>query len=312
SQDLSNWIWANRDALAANAFDDQWFSLMIQPPIGDYLVPNKFPGTQTWFRGSLNNLAQPNLEFWNAPPPPGFTDSDFEWSNARFHFSAGTCRGCHGAEVGAASFMIIGPGDGWSGAPLVSAFLAGEVDVPDPVTGSTRLMNEPVRRENDLRNLANGAPVLVPVFGNNYTVVFRTGSKCMDSAGNNTTDGAFTQLFSCHGNANQRLSLVSAGTGVYNLKYKHSGKCIDVQNGSTSDGARVVQMTCSSSRASQKLALLTQGVDVAAPPLSRVLRFQHSNLCLTVQGQGTADSTPIIQTSCPDTNDVSKGFDLVE
>jgi len=91
---------------------------------------------------------------------------------------------------------------------------------------------------NDLRNLVNGAPVLVPVVGNNYTVRFQTSGKCLDSAGNTTNDGAFSQLYSCHGNPNQRLSLVSAGNGVYNLKYKHSGKCIDVQNASNEWSAR--------------------------------------------------------------------------
>jgi hypothetical protein len=166
-----------------------------------------------------------------------------------------------------------------------------------------------VRRENDLRNLVNGRPVLLPTFGNNYTVRFVTGNKCLDSAGNNSTDGAFSQLFTCHGNANQRLSLVSVGANVYNLKYKHSGKCIDVQNGSTSSGARVVQMSCNSSRTSQKLTLETRS---GVTPAARVLRFQHSNMCLLVQNQATADSTPVIQGACPASTDFAKGFNLVE
>jgi hypothetical protein len=43
-----------------------------------------------------------------------------------------------------------------------------------------------------------------------------------------------------------------------------------------------------------------------------VLRFQHSNLCLLVKDQGTANATPIVQGTYPGSSDFSKGFDLVE
>ena len=47
-------------------------------------------------------------------------------------------------------------------------------------------------------------------------------------------------------------------------------------------------------------------------PNPRVLRFQHSNLCLLVQNQGTANGTPIVQGTCLSSTDFAKGFHLVE
>jgi hypothetical protein len=261
-------------------------------------------------RGSLNNTNNNNTEdFFSGPFPTGMNEGQiFDWSDARFRFSVGTCKGCHGADSGAGALQI-SPSNGPGAEAGRSQFLSGPVTVDDPTgLGFPRTLDELSRRETDLRNLANGAAVTSPVFGNNYTVRFATSNKCLDSAGNTTTDGAFSQLFTCHGNGNQRLSLVSAGSFVYNLKYKHSGKCIDVQNGSTSNGARVVQATCNGSRASQKLTMSV----VTGTPERRVLKFQHSNLCLLVQNQATTDTTPVIHATCPTYGEGGKGIDLVE
>ena len=43
SQQMSDWIWQNRSALSANAFDFEISSRgTISPPIGSYWVPNTF------------------------------------------------------------------------------------------------------------------------------------------------------------------------------------------------------------------------------------------------------------------------------
>ena len=313
SQLLSNWIWSNRGDLVANAFDLEFESAgsgaVTAFPIGSYSVPNQFPGTTTWFRGSLNDTNNNNTEdFFSGPFPQGMTEGQLlEWSDARFRFSVGTCRGCHGADAAGSSQIMPQSGPGTQAGR--SPFLNGPVTIDDPTgLGFPRTLDEMSRRENDLRNLVNGAAVTGPVFGNNYKVRFANGGKCLDSAGNTTTEGAFSQLFTCHGNGNQRLSLVSAGSFLYNLKYKHSNKCIDVQNASTSSGARVVQTTCNSSRPSQKLEFSV----VTGTPERRVLKFQHSNLCLLVENQGTADGTRIVQATCPTYSEGGKGFDLVE
>jgi hypothetical protein len=321
SQRMSDWIWTNRTALFANAFDYEIGRLgsrtVTDLPIGSYSVPDTFPGTNIWFRGGLNSLVSSN-EFWGGPTPTGMPPGQsHDWSEARFRFSVGTCRGCHGAETATGGFLHILPNTPGTEAGR-SAFLRGSVNVVDPVNPNiSRQFNEMFRRENDLRGLVNLAPVLVPVLGNNYTVRFSNSGKCLDSAGDNSNDGAFSQLWSCHERGNQRLSLVSVGTNVYNLKYKHSGKCLDVenapgsQNASTNPNARVVQRSCVSGRTSQRVTLSTIGGAPLGTPAPRLVQFQHSNLCMLVENQATLDGTRIIQATCP-TSPYTAGFNLVE
>jgi hypothetical protein len=310
STQVSDWIWANRSALTANAMDVELTNGAVLPPIGSYSVPNKFPGTQTWFRGGMNSIPSPTTEVWGGNYPNGL-GSEFlmDYSDARFRFSVGTCRGCHGGDTATGMLHIV-PSTPGSEAGR-SSFLSGPVTAGDTWWNGqfSRTFDEMTRRENDLRGLVNSSPVLLPVLGNNYIVRFANSGKCLDSANNTNNDGDFSQLYTCHGNPNQRLSLVEVSAGVYNLKYKHSGKCIDVQNASTSDGARVVQMACNSARNSQKLTL---SVLTGATPNRRLLRFQHSNRCLLVQNQATADTTAIVQGACPASNEFSKGFSLAE
>jgi Ricin-type beta-trefoil lectin domain-like len=320
SQLMSNWIWSNRDALFANAFDYEVGRVgnraATLPPISSYSVPDKL-NANTNFRGGVNSLGQfvsnGNVlsfpGFFGGPTPTGVSQAQVpEWKDARFRFSVGTCAGCHGEDTNTSLFHVQ-PGSVGSEATR-SAFLSGVVDVVDPTDGNIRQLNEMWRRENDLNSIVNGSPVTNPVYGNNYTVRFKASGKCLDSAGDNSNDGALSQLYACHGNRNQRLALEAVSAGVYRLKYKHSGKCIDVQNASTANGARVEQRTCNSARNSQKLTLDTLSGN--PPPSTRVLRFSHSNLCLLVQNQATADATPIVQGTCPTSPDFAKGFDLVE
>ena len=313
SQLLSDWTWNNRQALFANAFDWELARTnraVTEPPIGSYSVPDKFPNTNTFFRGGVNTLSGGFPGYWSGPLPTGLSNNQLsEWKEARFRFSVGTCNGCHSEETGTNILHILPSAVGSEATR--SPFLSGWVAINDPVYGesSVRGFDEMARREADLRKLVTGAPVTNPVFGNNYTVRFKNSGKCLDSAGDTTADGALSQLYACSGNRNQRLSLESVGTGVYRLKYKHSGKCLDVQNASTSSGARVEQRTCSSARNSQKLTLSVVDGVVPAP---RALKFQHSNLCLMVQNQGTGNTTPIVQATCPASGETSKAFDLVE
>jgi len=302
---LGNFIWQNRDPLFANAFDFELTGSGPQDPIGEYVVPDKFAGTNTWFRGSINEMGIANDDdFWNAPTPSGADGLTFV--QARFRFSIGTCRGCHGRDT-ATGFNHVAPAQLGQEA-FLSAFVSGPTDVEDAVLpGFFRSFDEMTRRAIDQDILVFGGAVRQPVFGNNYTLRFVGDSKCLDSAGNNTTEGAFSQAYDCHGNANQRLSLVSVGNHVYSLKYKHSGKCLDIQNGSTASGARVIQATCNSSRGSQKLLL-----DSFESPTYRLLRFQHSNLCLLEQAQPNGVPPRIIQGACPAVGNAGPGFQFVE
>jgi len=320
---MSNWIWANRGDLFTNAFDFEVARsgnrAVTDPPIGSYLVPDTLSGG--WFRGGLNTVGDPActatldpgcaVSTWQGPLP---TDMPSEllndWIQARFRFSVGTCAGCHSGDTNTQMLHIFpqepGPGAEANRSPLLS----GPLTVDDPAfPGFSRSFDEMQRRENDLRNLVNGVPVGLPVLGNNYTVRFQNSGKCMDSIGNTTNNGALSQLYTCNGEGNQRLSLVSVGTGVYNLVYEHSGKCVDVVNAATNLNARVEQRTCDPTRASQKLTLGVLGGSVPNP---RFLKFQHSDKCLQVLNQGLTNGSAIVQGTCPTSNEFAKGFHLVE
>jgi hypothetical protein len=71
-----------------------------------------------------------------------------------------------------------------------------------------------------------------------------------------------------------------------------------------------VQLTCNGGSNSQKVFLDTLWSGLG--PFPRAIRFKHSNLCLLVKNQATADSTPLVQGTCPDVTDFAKGLDLVE
>jgi hypothetical protein len=313
SQPMSDWIWANRAALSANALDrevvETGANAVVRPPIGSYSVPDRFPSPNntTWFRGSLAVLGAGGP--LDGPGPTGLTTETLqEWIDARHRFGLGTCDGCHGGETGT-PILHIKPGEFPGSQAILSPFLSGPTTVSDPVWGSglVRTFDEMKRRENDLRALVNQEPVLLPVFGNYYQIRFRSSGKCLDSEGNTTADGAPSKLYTCHGNGNQRLALVPAPgqpseLNLYNVKYKHSGKCLDVKDASTAFGAIVEQRTCDSSRASQRFSLETR----PGSPNTRALRFRHSAKLLAPQSS-TADGTAVVQTGA-----VSSGFDLVE
>jgi hypothetical protein len=303
---LGQYIMTNAEALQGNEGRDRGFNY---DPIGSYLVPDRFNGTNTFFRGSFNTIPGSSTDsaFWNAPNP-GMQEAS--WSKARHLFSLGTCNGCHGRET-QTGFLHVIPSSPGSEAGL-SLFLQGSHTVNDPVTGFPRTFNVMAQREQDLDWLVNGGAVATPVHGNSYEMVFSTGGRCMDASGNNNNENAGMQAFTCHGNGNQRLQLLAQGMmatpnqGVrqmYNLKFKHSGKCVDVLADSTASGARVVQRTCDGSN-SQKLWLSgTNG-----PTFYRLFHFLHSDLCPVVQS--TAESAPVVQVPCTFAD--AQGFKFVE
>jgi hypothetical protein len=94
-----------------------------------HVVPVSFEG-QPFQAGAVVNDLSP----WFAPG----TDNE-----ARFHFSANTCNGCHSSETNT-TFLQIAPR--FSGTPAqLSPFLTGTI-VFDPVTGEPRALNEQNRR----------------------------------------------------------------------------------------------------------------------------------------------------------------------
>jgi hypothetical protein len=81
--------------------------------------------------------------------------------------------------------------------------------------------------------------------------------------------------------------------GLYYIKAQHSGKCVHQQDATTVDGGKVTQWDCVD-QPNVKIEKVTLGGGYFW------LRFQHSNMCVTVAGSGRTNDTAIIQSACAD------------
>jgi len=309
SVSLGRWIRDNEEQLQGTQPVSRTFR---RGPIKTYIVPDKFPGTGTWLRGSFNHVRGDGINnFWNATNP-GMSQS--AWETSRHLFSLATCSGCHGNETGTGFLHIKNNPNG--GAAELSSFLAGSHTVTDPVTGASRQFNEMARREEDLSWLITGGWVGVPVLRNEhadgqsaataYKMVFGHSNKCLDVQGFSQSDNALVKQYACHGQGNQRVILVDKGQSVLNLIVKHSGKCLDVENASSDNLAKVVQKTCNDSP-SQRLAMWFSGSQTA-----RIVRFEHSGKCLRVLSNSTGEGAQVVQDVCDSSSSDQRAFRFVE
>jgi hypothetical protein len=276
-------------------------------PVPNYFMPETSSGNI--LRGAFNRLDSTVASsfIWN-PTNPGIFQG--EWDELRHLFALASCSGCHGSETGT-GFLHIQNSD--SGPATTSSFLSGPLTVADPVTGENRQFDEMGRREEDLRALVNNGWVAVPVVANTsaqggpaaqyYKFVFWHSGKCLDVEGQSTADNALVKQYACHGNGNQRVSLVDKGQSTYNLVFKHSNKCLDVEAGSSATGARFVQKTCSNAQ-SQRFGMWFSSPD----PGGRILQVAHSSKCLRVQNNSTSDGAQVVQDACTEDNDKSVKF----
>ncbi|WP_438003970.1 LamG-like jellyroll fold domain-containing protein [Sorangium sp. So ce321] len=103
-----------------------------------FTVPDTFQGAPFLGGSSFNNLTA-----WTAP---GILNNE-----ARHKFSLNTCNGCHGAAETGTGFLHVNPRTLGSEASL-SGFMTG-INIPDPVTGEVRTLNDLGRRNQDLASL---------------------------------------------------------------------------------------------------------------------------------------------------------------
>ncbi|MGK3960792.1 LamG-like jellyroll fold domain-containing protein [Sorangium sp. So ce118] len=103
-----------------------------------FTVPDTFQGAPFLGGSSFNNLTA-----WTAP---GILNNE-----ARHKFSLNTCNGCHGGAETGTTFLHVNPRTLGSEASL-SAFMTG-INMPDPVTGEVRTLNDLGRRNQDLAAL---------------------------------------------------------------------------------------------------------------------------------------------------------------
>jgi hypothetical protein len=103
-----------------------------------HTVPETFQGSPFLGGSSFNNLTA-----WTAP---GILNNE-----ARHKFSLNTCNGCHGAQETGTGFLHVNPRFPGNETSL-SGFMTG-VNIPDPVTGEPRNLNDLGRRNADLKAL---------------------------------------------------------------------------------------------------------------------------------------------------------------
>ncbi|WP_437605627.1 LamG domain-containing protein [Sorangium sp. So ce834] len=103
-----------------------------------HTVPDTFQGSPFLGGSSFNNLTA-----WTAP---GILNNE-----ARHKFSLNTCNGCHGADETGTGFLHVNPRSLGNEATL-SGFMTG-INMPDPVTGELRFLNDLGRRNQDLKAL---------------------------------------------------------------------------------------------------------------------------------------------------------------
>jgi poly(hydroxyalkanoate) depolymerase family esterase len=106
--------------------------------------------------------------------------------------------------------------------------------------------------------------------------------RCLDVAGASQANGAQTQIWDCHGQANQQWTPTASGElRVY------GGKCLDVSNRATADGSSVIIWDCSG-QSNQQWRLNADGSITAV----------GANKCLDVPANSTANGTRLQIWSC--------------
>lgn len=282
---LGKWIVANKRAILADT----------------YTLPATLGGRS--FLGGFNTVNfGDTMRF--APADPG----DWEYERARAAFAVNTCAGCHGVETGTTIFHIT-PRKFAEEAKL-STFMTGQ-SRKETRTGVTHEEDDLAARAYFLKQLAGELPAL-PKPGQYYKARFLHSGKCVDIPKASTTAGETAIQWACHGNSNQRFTLIereAADYKFYNFKNKNSGLCLDVKDASTADLAEVIQAQCDSNKASQRIELIdTWWSD------QWILRFKHSGKCLDVAAASSGDGAKLLQYTCELVNDTKpqQRFDFIE
>jgi hypothetical protein len=116
------------------------------------------------------------------------------------------------------------------------------------------------------------------------TAIKGPAGKCVDDAGNSSSNGAKVQLWSCTKGAPQNWTF----SGGF---LKHNGKCL-TDPGAGGGGTKVVLFTCT-----------TASGDIWAHKSSGeyVLKARSGTLCLTDPGNSTRNGVPLTVSACKNT-----------
>lgn len=148
----------------------------------------------------------------------------------------------------------------------------------------------------------SGDTVRLPKFYQSWTIDTATGrwaatsqnivgnpsQRCLDVAGQSTSNGTRTTLWDCNGGENQ--SWVVNATGE--LRVYSGTKCLDVRNQSTANGAEAIIWDCNNSVA-QKWQTRSDGT----------IYNVHTGRCLAASAAGTSNGTGAILWTCSGGNE---------
>jgi pectinesterase len=130
-----------------------------------------------------------------------------------------------------------------------------------------------------------------PVAGATYQLSVTKSGKCIDVVNGSTANGGLLQQWSCTNARWQQFTVVSGGSGVYNLVNVNSGKCVDVPSGSTQSGIQLNQWTCGNST-NQQWRFVASGSGTYQ------IVSVRSGLCVSDQGASTSSGAAVIQETC--------------
>ncbi|MEO3814982.1 arabinofuranosidase catalytic domain-containing protein, partial [Sphaerisporangium sp. B11E5] len=114
-------------------------------------------------------------------------------------------------------------------------------------------------------------------------LVSQPSGRCLDAAGNSSTQGTALQIWDCGGQAGQSYDITTAGE----LRTFNGTRCVDAYANGTSPGTQVIIWTCNGQN-NQKWRLNTDGSITGV----------QSGLCLDVNGGATANGTKVILWTC--------------
>lgn len=145
-----------------------------------------------------------------------------------------------------------------------------------------------------------GQHPLEPGVGAGYKARLQHSRKCLDVSGGSTQSGAAVVQWTCHGNPNQRVTLIEKGNGYYSAQFAHSQQCMEVKDGSTSNSAPIVQRPCNGSdRQLLKLESWRSDWENLWPMSGRSrIRWKHSSKCADLAGANTSNGSALVQYTC--------------
>jgi hypothetical protein len=127
-----------------------------------------------------------------------------------------------------------------------------------------------------------------------YYIHPMTPDYCLDVSGSSTVVGADIDQWPCNYDSNEEFTLDSVGTDEYEVVAENSGLCVEPSGGSTASDALLVQVSCSSSAASD----LWEIQPGQFPGSYHQLVISSDAQCLDVYGASTTAGAEIDQWTC--------------